>query len=105
MTGRMRLPTRSIYASKKSFLERFYEVLGREYKNKIDFTTLEIGVTSTEMANFNARPKIDSDELAKSAMKFLGKYKFTTGYLNHEILQVSFWKVPFVKKRARNKNN
>ena len=100
--GRMRIKTRSIYASTKSFLESFNETLSREYKDKIDFTTLEIGSTSSNMVNFKLPLMIESKSLSESSMKFLGKYIFTTGHIKHEIMRILFWKIPFVKYFIRN---
>ena len=100
--GRMRIKTRSIYASTKSFLESFNETLSSEYKNKIDFTTLEIGSTASNMVNFNLPLMIDSKSLSESSMKFLGKYNFTTGHIKHEMMRILFWKIPFVNYFIRN---
>jgi short-subunit dehydrogenase len=100
--GRMRIKTRSIYSSTKSFLESFNETLNSEYKDKIDFTTLEIGSTASNMVNFKLPLMIDSNSLSESSMKFLGKYNFTTGHIKHEIMRIIFWKIPFVKNIIRN---
>ncbi len=98
VVGRMRLPTRSIYGSTKAFLQSFYEILQREYGKKIDFTTLEIGAVETELNKLNMPFKVNSDDFAKEAMKYIGRYNFTTGCLKHEFMMIFFWKVPFVKE-------
>ena len=98
VVGRMRLPTRAIYDSTKAFLQSFYEILQREYGKKIDFTTLEIGPVETELNKLNMPFKINSDDFAKEAMKYIGRYNFTTGCLKHEFMMIFFWKVPFVKE-------
>ena len=100
--GRMRLPTRAIYASTKSFLQSFYEILQREYGKKIDFTTLEIGPVETELNKLNMPFKVNSDDFAKEAMKYVGRYNFSTGCVKHEYMTLYFWKVPFVKEYTYN---
>ena len=100
--GRMRLPTRSIYASTKAFLQSFYEILQREYGKKIDFTTLEIGPVETELNRLNMPFKINSDDFAKEAMKYIGRYNFCTGCVKHEYMNLFFWKIPFVKEYTYN---
>ena len=95
--GTFRFPKRSVYGSTKSYLEAFYESLQREYGEKVDFTDLEIGSVETELSNLNVPLKMDSDSFCLSAMKYLGKYNFTTASLKHEITVLIVKKLPFVK--------
>lgn len=99
IAGRFRMKGRSIYSSTKAYLEAFLECLQREYPNKIDCTYLEIGPVQTKMSSmFNKLSLLPSDSFAKSAVKYIGKYPFTTGHLAHELLNVMYWNVPFMKK-------
>ena len=99
IAGRMRQPGRAIYSASKSYLEAFLECLQREYPQKIDCTYLEIGPVQTKMtAKFNLMSLVPSDSFAKSAVKYIGKYPFTTGHLSHELLTVMYWNVPFMKR-------
>lgn len=98
IAGRFRMQGRTIYASTKAYLEAFLECLQREYPQKIDCTYLEIGPVQTKMtAKFNLMSLVPSDSFAKSAVKYIGKYPFTTGHLSHELLTVMYWNVPFMK--------
>ena len=98
VNGRMRIRTRSIYSSTKSYMESFYEIMNREYGSKIDFTCLEIGAVETALNQVNMPMKVNADTFAESAVNYLGKYGLTTGNIKHELLNILFWKVPFVKE-------
>ena len=95
--GTFRFPKRSVYGSTKSYLEAFYESLQREYGEKVDFTALEIGAVETGLTKLNIPLKMDSDSFCSSAVKYLGKYNFTTACLKHEINVLIIKKLPFVK--------
>ena len=99
IAGRMRQPGRAIYSASKSYLEAFLECLQREYPNTIDCTYLEIGPVVSKMSTgFNVWSMVESDSFACSAMKRIGKYRFTSGHIKHELFNVMYWNVPFMKK-------
>lgn len=98
VNGRMRIKTRSIYSSTKSYLEAFMETLQREYGNKIDFTCLNIGAVETSLNRVKMPLKVSADEFVNSSINYLGKYGFTTGHIKHELLNILFWEIPFVKE-------
>ena len=98
VNGRMRIKTRSIYSSTKSYLEAFMETLQREYGNKIDFTCLNIGAVETSLNRVKMPLKVSADEFVNSSINYLGKYGFTTGNIKHELLNILFWEIPFVKE-------
>ena len=95
--GQLRFPTRSVYASTKSYLEGLYESLQREYGDKVDFTYLEIGAVKTELNTLNMKFKIDCDVFCEKSMKMLGRYNFTTTCLPHEFNVLIIKKIPFLK--------
>ena len=99
IAGRFRMQGRTIYASTKAYLEAFLECLQREYPNTIDCTYLEIGPVVSKMSTgFNVWSMVESDSFACSAMKRIGKYRFTSGHIKHELFNVMYWNVPFMKK-------
>ena len=70
----------------------------REYGNKIDFTCLNIGAVETSLNRVKMPLKVSADEFVNSSINYLGKYGFTTGHIKHELLNILFWEIPFVKE-------
>ena len=99
IAGRMRQPGRAVYSASKAYLEAFLECLQREYPTKIDCTYLNIGPVASKMTSgFNVWSMVESNSFASSAMKRIGKYRFTTGHIKHELFNVMYWNVPLMKK-------
>lgn len=98
IAGRMRQPGRTIYSASKAYLEAFLECLQREYPKKIDCTYLDIGPVVSKMSTgFKVWSMVEANNFASSAMKRIGKYRFTTGHIKHELFNVMYWNVPFMK--------
>ena len=85
--GQFRQPTRAVYSSTKSYLEAFYEVLNREFKDKIDFTLIEIGPVKTNMLKNDIMFGNSPEQFASECINLVGKYKFIQGSRNHAILK------------------
>ena len=108
VAGRMRHPGRSIYSATKSYLEAFSETIPKEHKGKIDCTYLEIGPVETELNQMGFPLTVSPDELVTQSVKKVGKYGFTTGHLNHEIMNVVWWNMPCCREKlmtGKNNNN
>ena len=85
--GQFRCTTRVVYCSTKSYVEAFYEGLGRDFPDKFDFTLIEIGPVRTDMNQKNYPLMCSSDDFASECINLLGKYKFIQGCRKHAILK------------------
>lgn len=85
--GQFRGSKRVVYCATKSYVEAFYEGLGRDFPDKFDFTLIEIGPVRTEMNRLNFPLTISADDFASECINLLGKYSFIQGCRKHAILK------------------
>ena len=71
----------------KSYVEAFYEGLGRDFPDKFDFTLIEIGPVRTDMNQLNFPLTCSADDFASECINLLGKYPFIQGCRKHAILK------------------
>ena len=85
--GQFRGSKRVVYCATKSYVEAFYEGLGRDFPDKFDFTLIEIGPVRTDMNLKNYPFMCSPDDFASECINLLGKYKFIQGCRKHAILK------------------
>ena len=85
--SQFRCANRVIYCSSKSYVEAFYEGIGRDFPDKLDFTLIEIGPVRTDMNKKEYPFMCTPDEFASECIKLVGKYKFIQGSKKHAILR------------------
>jgi short-subunit dehydrogenase len=97
MLSRMRFRGFAVYSGTKAFMEAYNECLAKEYNN-IDFTYLEMGPIKTNMDNMNSIIHALPRETANEALKRVGRYKFITPHVKHDLIRTIYWNSWLIRK-------
>jgi len=92
-------PSFVIYSASKAFVTKFSADLGSEYESKgIDVQVLVPGFVATNMNKMGGNAFINptASQYVKSAIRYIGYARHTTGYLVHSLMVVGIQFMSFI---------